>query len=185
MGSTDPFDELREGLRGGDGGGGRRVDVRHLLLGGGGVVLIALAVVVVTAARPTSPPPGEHVQPLAPVEASTTVVGAAQVWPGEPVEVVGNEVRSGGHRWTVGGPGDLVAVGDWDCDGTPTPALVRLSTGRLHVFTEWAEEGAESVAIAGPEVPPDTTGFEASGCGAALVHTAGGGSQRIDVEVEG
>ena len=191
----DPFDELRDGLRGDAGvddgaGPGWRVDVRHLLLGGGGVVLIALAVVVLSAARPS--PPVADPELLAPSTSTSTSTSAraaspgeadgARVWPGEPVEVVGNEVRSGGHRWSVGAPGDLVAVGDWDCDGTTTPALVRPSTGRLHVFAEWAVDGAESVAAVGADVPTDTTSFEPDGCGAARVHTRSG-VRRVEVRV--
>ena len=43
-----------------------------------------------------------------------------------------------GRRYAVGDPGDLVAVGDWRCDGRPTPALYRPRTGSLFVFDDLA-----------------------------------------------
>ena len=101
------------------------------------------------------------------------------MWPTEPVEVVGNEVRTGGHRWTVGGPGDVVAVGDWDCDGTPTPAVLRAATGRLHLFDAWATAEGTAEASPGPTVPRTATSFEPTGCGLATVRTADGGVVEI------
>jgi hypothetical protein len=45
-----------------------------------------------------------------------------------------------GHRWTVGEPGDVVVVGDWNCDGTGTPAVVRPTTGEVWLFSAWTPE---------------------------------------------
>ena len=108
------------------------------------------------------------------VRSSPVVPDAARVWPDEPVEVEGTEVRTGGHRWSVGEPGDLVAVGDWDCDGTSTPAVLRPTAGRVFVFDAWAE-GSEVAAVPGPSAPTDAVGFEAvGGCGRAEVRTSSG-----------
>jgi hypothetical protein len=41
-------------------------------------------------------------------------------------------------RWSVGMAGDVVTIGDWDCDGEPTPALLRPATGSVYEFGEWA-----------------------------------------------
>ena len=30
-----------------------------------------------------------------------------------------------------------MATGDWDCDGIPTPAIVRPATGDVVLFEEW------------------------------------------------
>ena len=54
------------------------------------------------------------------------------------VTVDGAQVVVDGVRYDVGAPGDAVAVADWDCDGTDTPAVVRPSTGDVFVFDTWA-----------------------------------------------
>ena len=50
---------------------------------------------------------------------------------------VGTVIEYGGHRYGVGAPGDFVETGDWDCDGEPTPAIVRPSTGDVVLFNSW------------------------------------------------
>jgi hypothetical protein len=180
----DPFAVLRRGLRG-EADERSGVAVRPWVLGAGGVVLLVLAIVVLTAARPAPAP--EAAEPLVPsMEAAgaTTIAAAgaapARVWPAEPVTVEGTEVRTGGHRWQVGEPGDLVAVGDWDCDGTATPAVVRPSAGRMHLFDRWASADAPVSARPGPAVPADAASFEPDGCGAAVIRSATGATQRVD-----
>lgn len=50
----------------------------------------------------------------------------------------------GEARFALGGAGDRVFVGDWDCDTTLTPALVR-GDGRVFVFRSWGGvDGAET-----------------------------------------
>jgi hypothetical protein len=46
-----------------------------------------------------------------------------------------------GERFGVGEPGDEAVVGDWDCDGTATPGVVRPATGEVFLFDRWAEPG--------------------------------------------
>ena len=61
------------------------------------------------------------------------------------VTLVGERVVSvDGHRFSVGDPGDRVVLGDWNCDGTPTAALVRPSTGQVYVFDLWPAPGVEA-----------------------------------------
>jgi hypothetical protein len=62
---------------------------------------------------------------------------------GDVVRVSGSTVEVGGARYAVGRDGDRVAVGDWDCDGQPTPGLVRPATGEVFVFDGWATGGGE------------------------------------------
>jgi hypothetical protein len=78
-------------------------------------------------------------------------------------------VRWGGGRYEVGRPGDEVASGDWDCDGTPTVALVRPSTGEVFVFEGWAAHDRDlrvrpAATIAGARRPraadPDGDGCD-------------------------
>jgi hypothetical protein len=56
----------------------------------------------------------------------------------ETVRVTGNVIVAGAARFEIGVRGDLVSIGDWDCDGSATPAIVRPSTGDVFVFRSWA-----------------------------------------------
>jgi len=62
------------------------------------------------------------------------------------VTVEGAQVVVDGVRYDVGAPGDAVAVADWDCDGTDTPAVVRPGTGDVFVFDAWATAEASVAA---------------------------------------
>lgn len=66
----------------------------------------------------------------------------------EMVEVAQGVVSVSGQRWQVAPPDDLVAVGDWDCDGVSTPAVVQPATGAVWTFPRWAEGDEEVVASA-------------------------------------
>lgn len=59
-----------------------------------------------------------------------------------------------GRRWQVASPDDLVVVGDWDCDGLSTPAVVRPDTGDVWTFPHWAEEDEEVSASAKETTAP-------------------------------
>lgn len=58
----------------------------------------------------------------------------------------GAVLEHGGSRYRVGTAGDFVATGDWDCDGQPTPAIIRPSTGHVVLFDTWPAAG-QSVAM--------------------------------------
>jgi hypothetical protein len=65
------------------------------------------------------------------------------------VSVTGNVVAWNGLRFSVGPPrspagdgdgdahGDVVLVGDWDCDGVATVAVWRPAAGVVFVFEGW------------------------------------------------
>lgn len=185
----DPFDELRRGLRGALPGDGaeRTVDVRRLAAAAVAAVALGLGVVLIAASRqppgPSADEIGTRPEPVVDVVEApapeTTAAPSARVWPTEPVSVEGTEVRSGAQRWRVGEPGDLVAVGDWDCDGTSTPAVLRPTTGRLHLFDAWASPDAAVTATPGPTVPTGAIALEPRGCGEATVRTADGQSLEL------
>jgi len=59
----------------------------------------------------------------------------------ETVHRTGGVLQAGTARFTLGGPDDAWAVGDWDCDGRRTPAL--LHDGSLVVFDAWPGPGGE------------------------------------------
>jgi hypothetical protein len=43
-------------------------------------------------------------------------------------------------------PGDRVSLGDWNCDGEVTPAVLRPTTGAVFVFDKWAT-GTSDVSV--------------------------------------
>ena len=64
------------------------------------------------------------------------------------VHLVANRTVSvDGNEFTIGDPGDHVALGDWRCDGRPTAALVRPSTGEVFVFDGWPSADGSAVAM--------------------------------------
>ena len=60
-------------------------------------------------------------------------------------------------RFRVGRPGDELVLGDWDCDGTATAAVIRAGTGETYLFDAWAAAGETLVAEPGPMVPAAAT----------------------------
>jgi hypothetical protein len=42
-----------------------------------------------------------------------------------------------GVRWRVGRSGDVVVLGDWDCDSIDTPSVLRPATGEVWSFARW------------------------------------------------
>ncbi|HEX5365984.1 MAG TPA: hypothetical protein VFW63_04890 [Acidimicrobiales bacterium] len=59
----------------------------------------------------------------------------------EAVTADGASVVAGDARWSLGTPGDVAAVGDWDCDGEAAAALLRPASGEVFVFPGWAAAG--------------------------------------------
>ncbi len=57
----------------------------------------------------------------------------------------GNLVQVGRAWFRAGAAGDVIAVGDWDCDGTATPLVLRPGSGDVFVFDRWA--GAEALEV--------------------------------------
>lgn len=86
----------------------------------------------------------------------------------EAVKVEAGVIRAGWRRWAVGSAGDVVALGDWNCDGATTPAVLRPETGGVFVFDLWAPS-AEPHAARPVRVVPGAVGLEARGCGHAAV----------------
>lgn len=117
-----------------------------------------------------SPPRVEHLTETSEPATSTTAAASGGAG-GEEVRVEGNVVTRGERRYAVGAPGDRVVVGDWDCDGVVTPAVLRLDTGSVFAFTEWAVT-TPLAAVALQTVP-----------GAVDVRAvvAGGGCHRLEV----
>jgi hypothetical protein len=83
-------------------------------------------------------------------------------------------LHAGGRTYAVGASGDLVAVGDWDCDGSATPALVEAGTGGVFLFPEWATAEAEVHVDAAGIVPqPQAVTVVDGGDGCQSLEVAG------------
>ena len=106
-----------------------------------------------TTTPPPSPPPTAAVVPttIGPTCALAAGPDAADVngdgCP-EPLTIDAGVVEVAGIRYELGADGDDVAVGDWDCDGRATPALLRPRTGEVFVFPSWAEPGQDLTVTA-------------------------------------
>ncbi len=50
-------------------------------------------------------------------------------------------IEHDGRRYAIGAAGDFVELGDWDCDGQATAAIVRPSTGGVVLFDAWPGPG--------------------------------------------
>jgi hypothetical protein len=124
-----------------------------------GLALVMLGVTSL-GAPPTrvASPPATTVGPLDTLPPLRTAASAGPA----PVIVGDGVVERGDQRYAVGSEGDVLALGDWDCDGVTTPAVLRPSTGSVFRFDIWA------TAEAGLTVRPATTIMGAVGLRADL-----------------
>jgi hypothetical protein len=94
----------------------------------------------------------------------------------------GRIIVAGGHRFEAGIAGDRVAVGDWNCDGVATPALLRPSTGALFMFDSWATEDND-VSVAPTRTIPGAVDLHpldrGDGCSTLVVLLDDGTHQEI------
>jgi hypothetical protein len=102
----------------------------------------------------------------------------------EALVVEGGSARAGAARWTLGQPGDLIAVGDWECDGRAAPALLRPATGDVFVFPGWAAEG-EPVTVEARDRLPGAVAIRgeptADGCDDLVVDLGSGATATVEV----
>ncbi len=132
-------------------------------------------------------PPPVCDAPAAPVVADVDGDGCA-----EDVHLDDGVVRAGDRRWQVAEPGDVVVVGDWDCDDIATPAVLRPGSGQVWRYPRWAQEDEEVVAALVTTVPGavdatvERAGVEGAGelrpagCDHLAVLDADGVTTRID-----
>lgn len=79
-------------------------------------------------------------------------------------------------RWSVGTSGDLVTLGDWNCDGRATIALVHPDTGAVSFYASWPPTRAvlPSRTATVPKHPtavePRSTASAADSCDTLIVH---------------
>ncbi len=88
------------------------------------------------------------------------------------------------ERYHVGTTDDLVAFGDWDCDGTSTPAVVQASNGVVQFFTTFATSTADANAhpMAGPAEPAQIAVEPIGLCDVLIVTDASGVSTTVALE---
>ena len=82
-----------------------------------------------------------------------------------------------GSSYAIGAPGEIVLVGDWDCDGTPTPSVVRPADGSVWTFRAWSAGGEVVTAEPLGRTPSAVTAMsrrERGGCDVIAVTTADG-----------
>lgn len=98
----------------------------------------------------------------------------------EPVSLDGRTARVGTVAVELGQDGDVVALGDWHCDGIATPAVLRPATGEVFVFEEWSLD--EPVEVRAVDVVPGATGISAGAgeCPSPVLATADG-SRTVEV----
>ena len=122
-----------------------------------------------------------------PADCPATVPPAADVdgdGCAEALAVDGSTVDAGVARWTLGEPGDVVAVGDWDCDGEASAALLRPTTGDVFLFSAWAPAD-EPVTVGVSQRVEGGVGMRAQpgdgGCDRLLVEHADGTATTVEV----
>jgi hypothetical protein len=160
---------------------------RLLLLAGAVVVTAggAAGLTMLALASSDQPPSGEPVpRSGCPAVASPAADVNGDGCP-ESLIVDGATITAGQAQWTLGEPGDVAAVGDWDCDGAASAALLRPSTGDVFVFPAWAETG-DPVSVRPTTRIAGATGIRATsardGCDGLVVDLQAGGSRTVEVE---
>jgi hypothetical protein len=80
------------------------------------------------------------------------------------------------RRYRVGEAGDHLIVGDWACDGEPTPAVFRPATHEVFVFDRWT--ATEPLVVPAAATVPDAVELisrsRGDGCAELAVRTSGG-----------
>ena len=174
----------------GHGGGGSRARVAA---GSGAVVVAAIAAGVVFVggwgSRGSAAPP-DAVRASSPANQAGCPVAAAPAADvdgdgcPEALVVEGGSVSAGPARWTLGQPGDVIAIGDWECDGRAAPALLRPATGDVFVFPGWAAEG-EPVTVEARDSLPGAVAIRAEpavdGCDDLVVDLGSGATATVEV----
>jgi hypothetical protein len=153
--------------------GGKRL----IVAAAAAVTVVGAAAALLSSAPSAAPRPGPACAPAPPPAADVDDDGCE-----EPVSWAAGVLQAGPARFAFGVPGDRWAVGDWDCDGVRTPAL--LHDGALTVFDAWPAPGAE---LRGRQVAQLATADGVSvvpgsdGCDRLSLRRPGAGDLVVDV----
>ena len=99
-------------------------------------------------------PPQVGVEPVAPPGAH----GCALVWWDRTRGVAHVLEGANAGIYAIGEPGHQLLVADWDCDGTPSPAVVAPTTGEVFTFEQWPPDDAVLVGDRAHSLGPGETG---------------------------
>jgi hypothetical protein len=105
----------------------------------GAVAIVAVVAVVAVAGLVglrRGRPPGVVTARPATVTASTAPRPTTSSTPAT-VPASNGVIEHAGVRWRVGRTGDVVVLGDWDCDSIDTPSVLRPATGEVWSFARW------------------------------------------------
>lgn len=102
--------------------------------------------------------------------ASHTLERAGAVWD-QQTGVVTTADRSGRSTFAAGEPGDLAAIGDWNCDGVETLGVFRPSTGAFFAFDSWADRAVAQARHLG-EGAHLVVRTDPTGCSVPVVRSA-------------
>jgi hypothetical protein len=161
---------------------------RRLAAGAAGLTIVALVTAGVTVIGSGGGADAPRPEPSVPDDDCPDAAGPAADIDGdgcpEVLAVEGDTVDAGVARWSLGEPGDLVTVGDWDCDGEASAALLRPSSGDVFVFSAWADQG-EPVTVSSTRRVDGGVGIRAEpgdqACDRLVIDLAGGGSAPVEV----
>ncbi len=124
----------------------RRSGCAVAVVGVAGVAAVAGWWLTSRPAESPAPTPAARVSDPTPIPSPSPCEPGPDTVCADRVEIRSGVVDTGEVRFAVGDPGDLVVVGDWDCDGDATAALLRPATGEVFVFDRWARPG-EDLAV--------------------------------------
>lgn len=147
------------------------------------LAVIASLAVVFAIARPTASSPRPAIAATVTSSTSTTsttVAGATRIWPTSAASTVVGD----GARWSWGRASDVSLMGDWDCDGVDTPALVQPS-GALWLIDTWPDDNdATARYVTTVDGVIDATVDHGPSCDAVLLTTADGRQVRPPLRAE-
>jgi hypothetical protein len=170
-------------------GSGRTTTARPVvvLAAGTAAVVLAVGLVVALAARGG---PGRRQQVSVWPPGTTPTTTQAPPMPTAvpdgpaPVVVGPNVVAVGVDRYQAGSPSDQMVLGDWNCDGQVTVALLRVPTGEVFIFDAWPTAGHDrtippTTVVAGA-VRAQAGDPDGDGCPDLVVERDGGRAVEVD-----
>lgn len=131
--------------------GGRRRPAARIAAGVTGAAIVLLLAAVAIARGDSGSPPTAGSPAGVPSSTSTTLLASTTSSVGTPTTVPAPAPESGpdpvvlvhdGRRFATGEAGDPVVLGDWNCDGVATPAVLTRATGVVARFDQWPGPGA-------------------------------------------
>lgn len=188
--TPDPWDALRAHLSPAPSEDGGRLRLRRprtgRLLTFAGPLIAASIAAAALIARPTGA--GEVLADDELLVETTTTSGRAETpspSPSPSPSQQGGVIATSTGRYEIGTADDRVVLGDWDCDGEDTPAMLVPASGDIYAYASWADdrrtvEGRHVRTVAGA-VDVVTVHGDADGCDELEVRRADGSAVVVEV----